>query len=382
MTSDTTLIESGSLAGAKQVHVGIQTQPKDYDIIVSEGLLAEAGQVIREKLGLRRIIVVTDRAIAAHYLNDLVNVLKAAGHDVSSPVVLSPGEATKSLPGIHELSNNLFDRMVDRQTLLIAFGGGVIGDLAGFAASIILRGIDFVQIPTTLLAQVDSSVGGKTGINSIFGKNTVGTFYQPKLVLADVSTLSSLSIRELRSGYAEVVKYGLIQDASFFEWCQVHGRQVIHGDAGARIHAICKSCEYKAQIVSEDERESGRRAILNLGHTFAHALESVTGYGDTLLHGEAVAIGSVMAFRLSAELGLCSPDDAEKVRTHFQDVGLPLLPPPMAYDVAQLMTFMAQDKKATNGQLTLILARGIGQCFIAKNVDPTPVRALWRKFVG
>jgi len=382
MNSEATLIESGPLAGARRVQVAIRPQPQDYDIFVSENLLAEAGNVIREKLGKRRCIIVTDRAIAEHYLKELTNVLTTAGHTVPPAIVTSPGEATKSLSGIHELSNNLFDRMVDRQTLLIALGGGVIGDLTGFAASIILRGIEFVQIPTTLLAQVDSSVGGKTGINSIFGKNTVGAFYQPKLVLADVSTLTTLSSRELRSGYAEIVKYGLIQDPAFFAWCQAHGKQLIEGDAGARIQAICKSCEYKAEIVGEDERESGRRAILNLGHTFAHALESVTGYGTELLHGEAVAIGSVMAFRLSAEQGLCSPDDAEAVRAHFQETGLPVLPPPRTYDIEQLMTFMAQDKKASDGQLTLVLARGIGQCFIAKNVDPTPVRALWRKFLG
>ncbi len=382
MTAQISLIEQGPLAGAHKVHVEIAPQPKDYDIIVNEHLLAEAGGAIRERLGLRRCIVVTDQSIAPLYLKKIEASLAAAGHNVQPSIVIPPGEAAKSLPGIHELSNNLFERMVDRKTLLVAMGGGVIGDLTGFAAAIILRGLDFIQIPTTLLAQVDSSVGGKTGINSIFGKNTVGAFHQPRLVLADVSTLESLSSREMKSGYAEIVKYGLIQDASFFEWCQANGKKLLSGDAATRIQAICKSCECKAQIVAEDECEAGKRALLNLGHTFAHALESVNGYGGALLHGEAVAMGTVLAFRLSAEMGLCSPDAAEAVFSHFQDMGVPLKPPPMSYEIEQLMAFMEQDKKARDGKLTLILARGIGECFIAKEVDPTPVRALWRKFLG
>ncbi len=382
MTAETSLIEQGPLAGAHLVRVAFAPQPKDYDIVVSEGLLADAGGAIRERLGLRRCVIVTDQSIAPHYLKKLEISLEAAGHALLPSIVIPPGEAAKSLPGIHELSNNLFERVVDRRTLLIALGGGVVGDLTGFAAAIILRGLDFVQVPTTLLAQVDSSVGGKTGINSIFGKNTIGSFHQPKLVLADVSTLATLSPREMRSGYAEIVKYGLIQDASFFAWCQDHGPKLLEGDSDTLVRAICKSCEYKAKIVAEDECESGRRAILNLGHTFGHALESVTGYGTALLHGEAVAMGSVLAFRLSAELGLCSPDDAEAVYAHFKEMGLPLQPPPMSYEIEQLMAFMEQDKKARDGKLTLILARGIGECFIAKNVDPTPIRALWRKFLG
>jgi 3-dehydroquinate synthase len=269
---------------------------------------------------------------------------------------------------------------IDRKSVVIALGGGVVGDLAGFAASIVLRGVDLVQIPTTLLAQVDSSVGGKTGIHSGHGKNTIGTFYQPKLVIIDVALLDSLPKREVRAGYAEIVKYGLINDEGFFRWCQANGKNLLNGSREAQIHAIGVSCRNKAEVVTADERESGVRALLNLGHTFAHALEASAGYSDRLLHGEAVAIGVIMAFKLSAQLGLCSHNETYEVRDHFAASGLPITPKPFLQDIDRLMQLMKQDKKAENGRMTLILARGIGKAFVSRDVDENEVRSLWHVY--
>jgi len=367
---------------AQKLRVAFTPQPQDYDIVIDNGLLAQAGAHIRERLGARRCLIVTDENVAPLYLAELEDSLGQAGLTLLPSIIIPAGEPSKSLPGIHELMNHIFDRGVDRGSLLIALGGGVVGDLTGYAASITMRGIDFMQVPTTLLAQVDSSVGGKTGINSIYGKNTVGTFYQPRLVLADVKTLETLPVRELKSGYAETVKYGLIMDPAFYDWCEANGKNLIEGDAAARIYAIGKSCAYKAKIVEEDEREAGRRALLNLGHTFAHPMESLTGYSDTLLHGEAVAIGTLMAFQLSANMGLCPAHDVKRIEAHFTALGLPTRPPVLNEDIEQFMTLMGQDKKARDGQLTLILAKGIGQSFVAKGVDPAPIRALWRSFLA
>lgn len=363
------------------VRIDLAPTHRNYDIIVGENILAKAGTYISQRVGERRCIIVTDANVAPLYLQRLEAVLDVAAHTRLPSIILPAGEQTKSFDGLQNLLAQLFDRAIDRKTLLIALGGGVIGDLTGFAASIALRGVDFVQIPTTLLAQVDSSVGGKTGINSAYGKNTLGTFYQPRLVLADTSTLDSLPERQLMSGYAEVVKYGLIHDPNFFLWCDEHASQLMYGNPDIRIQAVSQSCAYKAQIVAEDEREAGRRALLNLGHTFGHALESVTGFSDRLLHGEAVAIGTAMAFHLSAQMGLCPTQDAQAVKSHLSRLGLPVAPPEGTYDIDELMTLMAQDKKATDGKLTLILAKGIGQSFIAKDVDPAPVRSLWAQTV-
>jgi 3-dehydroquinate synthase len=270
---------------------------------------------------------------------------------------------------------------LDRKTLIIALGGGVVGDLAGVAASLVMRGVDIVQIPTTLLAQVDSSVGGKTGIDTEHGKNTVGSFYQPRLVIADVALLDSLPQREMRAGYAEVVKYGLIKDAAFFDWCRTHGAKLLSGDREAQIYAVHASCVHKAKVVAADEREAGERALLNLGHTFGHALETITGY-KLLLHGEAVAIGMVMAFKLSAQLGLCSHTEAYDVRDHLERLGLPVTPPAFPYyNIDELMTLMKQDKKAEAGKLTLILAKGIGKAFISTSVKDEDVRTVWQEFL-
>ncbi|MDD2324434.1 MAG: 3-dehydroquinate synthase [Alphaproteobacteria bacterium] len=363
------------------IHIDLPPVPREYDIVIGHDLLGKAGELIARKLGPRRSIIITDDKVAPLFLKRLEAVLTVAGHDVLPSIIIPAGESAKSLPIMHELSGHLFERNIDRGTLLIALGGGVIGDLTGFTASIMLRGLDFVQIPTTLLAQVDSSVGGKTGINSLYGKNTVGTFYQPRIVIADIATLDSLPAREIASGYAEIVKYGLIQDRAFFDWCDQHATQLLHGDAAARAYAVQKSCAYKAAIVAQDEREAGTRALLNLGHTFAHPLESTTGYDGSLLHGEAVAVGMVMAFDLSVRMGLCPPEDAQTVQTHFTNLGLPVTPPVMDYNISELMALMAQDKKARDGKLTLILAKGIGQAFIANDVDPATVRRLWEDVV-
>ena len=363
------------------VRIDLSPTSRAYDILVGDDVLAEAGGLVRARLGVRRAVIVTDNVVAPLYQQRLEAVLAAAGHTLLPSVVISAGEGSKSYDGLANLLGQLFERGVDRETLLVAMGGGVVGDLAGLAAALVLRGIDIVQIPTTLLAQVDSSVGGKTGINSPYGKNTVGAFYQPRLVLADVTTLDSLPAREMRAGYAEIVKYGLIRDPAFFAWCQAHGDKLLHGDRTAQIHAVGKSCAHKASVVARDERESGERALLNLGHTFGHALETVTGYGSLLLHGEAVAIGAVLAFRLCADLGFCPREDAAAVREHFAHVGLPVDPPPFDYDLDRLMALMAQDKKASHGKLTLIMVKGIGQAYVSRNVNPSPVRALWQTVI-
>ncbi len=360
------------------VRVDLPASSRGYDIIVGDNILAEAGTLIQFRLGHRRCVIITDRNVAALYQQRLEAVLISSGHELLPSIVVEPGENSKDFKTLQSVLDKLFERNIDRKTLIVALGGGVVGDLAGFAASITLRGIDVVQIPTTLLAQVDSSVGGKTGINSAYGKNTVGSFYQPRLVLADVSTLDSLPEREMKAGYAEVVKYGLIFEAGFFQWCQAHGGELLHGNRISQIYAVSHSCECKARIVATDERESGDRALLNLGHTFGHALESFTGYGKLLLHGEAVAIGIIMAFRLSADLGLCPREDATAIQAHFRELGLPVAPPPFSYDADRLMALMAQDKKAEHGQLTLIMARGIGQAFKSAKVNPSPIRELWK----
>jgi 3-dehydroquinate synthase len=268
---------------------------------------------------------------------------------------------------------------LERSSLLVAFGGGVIGDLAGFAASILLRGLDFIQIPTSLLAQVDSSVGGKTGINTPHGKNLVGSFHQPRLVLADTGVLRTLPKRELLAGYAEVVKYGLIDDPDFFQWLEDHGLAIVEGDPAARRHAILTSCAAKAAIVAEDERESGRRALLNLGHTFGHALEAELGYDQRLLHGEAVAIGLVLAFELSTALGLCPAADTAAVRRHLAAVGLPTdleAVPGVVWSVEALIEHMRRDKKVRDGRVSFVLVRGIGKAFMAGDIALDDVAAL------
>jgi len=357
---------------------------RTYDILIGEGVLADAGRYIRPLLRHPRVIVVTDEQVAPLHLAPLQQSLEESGID-HRVIVLPAGEQTKDFAHVETLTTRILDAGVERATPLIALGGGVIGDIAGFAAAITLRGLPFVQIPTTLLAQVDSSVGGKTGINTRHGKNLVGAFHQPSLVLADIGVLDTLPRRELLAGYAEVVKYGLIGDAAFFAWLETNGAAVLAGDRTARRHAIKTSCQAKAAIVAEDETEKGVRALLNLGHTFGHALEAETGYGDALLHGEAVAIGMVLAFALSARLRLCPADDAARIKRHFADVGLPTglgrNIKTASWGVARLLAHMSKDKKVQSGKMTFILARGIGKAFIAHDVPESDVRAVLEDFL-
>ena len=350
----------------------------DYDIHIGPGLLPRAGELIAPLLARPRTFIITDENVAALHLHTLQQSLDAAGiaHDA---LVLPAGEATKSWDNLQRVVEALLAAELERGDHLIAFGGGVIGDLAGFAAAITRRGMPFIQIPTTLLAQVDSSVGGKTGINSpTHGKNLIGAFHQPAIVIADTGVLKTLPRRELLAGYAEVVKYGLLGDADFFAWLEEHGAQVLAFDEAALTQAIATSCRAKAAIVNEDAREKGRRALLNLGHTFGHAWEAALGYDGTLLHGEGVAIGMVQAFRFSERLGLCPPGRAQRVAAHLEAVGLPtslkryLNRLPGAED---LLALMRQDKKAQAGRLVFILARDIGEAFIAKDVAEREVLA-------
>jgi 3-dehydroquinate synthase len=347
-----------------------------YDVVIGHGLIAEAGARIAPLLKRARIAVVSDTTVAGLHGEALRASLAAAGI-AAEFIAIAPGEASKSFAGLADLSDRLLALELDRGDLIVAFGGGVVGDLAGFAAAIYKRGIDFVQIPTTLLAQVDSSVGGKTAIDTPRGKNLIGAFHQPRLVLADLDVLGTLPPRERRAGYAEVIKYGLLGDFGFFEWLELHGPEVIAGDSGALIHAVARSVEMKAEIVAEDEREAGRRALLNLGHTFGHALEAEVGFGDGLLHGEAVAVGCAQAFRFSAAQGLVSAQDAQRADRAIAAVGLPtridqVAGGPFAAD--RLVGHMAQDKKAEGGRLTLVLARGLGETFVAKDVDAGALR--------
>jgi 3-dehydroquinate synthase len=323
-------------------------------------------------------VAVTDANIAPHHLEGLERSVRDAGIAIDS-IVLEPGEQSKSFAGLEALLTQLLDKGIERGTTLVALGGGVIGDLVGFAAAIALRGIDFVQVPTTLLAQVDSSVGGKTGIDMPHGKNLVGSFYQPRLVLADTATLDTLPRRQMLAGYAEVVKYGLINDPAFFGWLETHGADLIDRDDAALRHAVLTSCRAKAEVVAEDEREQDRRALLNLGHTFAHALEAECGFSDELLHGEAVAIGMVLAFELSAQLGLSSLEDAARVQRHLASVGLPTSPTwtqGRVWSAERLIRHMGRDKKVRDGRIAFVLAKGIGGAFFPAYAETGEIAAL------
>lgn len=346
--------------------VTVNLGERSYDILIGENLLKQAAVHITPHLKAKRVAIVTDENVHALHGKTLETAL--AG--LETHMIIRPaGESQKSFEGLQAVLEVLFRAGFDRNDTLIAFGGGVIGDLTGFAASIYKRGCSFIQIPTTLLSQVDSSVGGKTAINNEFGKNLIGAFYQPKLVLADTSVLKTLPPRELKAGYAEVVKYGLLGDKSFFEWLESHGQDVLDLDPAATAQAVAISCETKARIVAADERERGERALLNLGHTFAHALEIEAGYSGDLLHGEAVSAGMEMAFEYSAAQGLCTLSDAERVKAHFKTLGLTSIRDikTLLKDAEKLLTHMNQDKKNEGGALTLILARSIGEAFVQKS---------------
>jgi len=367
---------AASLEGASPITVPVPLGDRAYDILVGRGLLNDAGARIAA-LGARAAAIVTDAHVGPLYGQALAAALEGAGLR-TCVTTLPPGEATKSFAFLEQACDAVLEARIERGDLVVALGGGVIGDLAGFAAAAVRRGVRFVQVPTTLLSQVDSSVGGKTGINSRHGKNLVGAFHQPSLVIADTALLDTLPGRELRAGYAEVAKYGLIDDAGFFAWCEAHWRGIFSGGP-ERDEAVAQSCRAKAAVVVRDEREDGDRALLNLGHTFGHALERITRYDSTrLVHGEGVAIGLNLAFRFSAFLGLCPPADAERVEAHFAAAGLPtrLTQVPGGSGTAEdLLDAMAQDKKVKGGALTFILARGIGRSFIAPGIGADKVRA-------
>jgi len=355
----------------------VELGARAYDVHVGQGLLARAGELIAPFAPAGRVFVVSDHNVAALHHDALKDGLKAAG--LNGPVfALPPGEEQKSFAGLEELCALLLGGGITRKDIIVAFGGGVIGDLAGFAAGIIMRGVDFVQIPTTLLAQVDSSVGGKTAIDTEQGKNLVGLFHQPRLVLADLDVLTTLPEREMRCGYAEIVKYGLIDDPSFYDWCEANARAILAGAPEALAYAVAHCVAAKARIVAADEREGAQRALLNLGHTFAHALEVKAGFSGALLHGEAVGAGMALAFAHSAKLGLCTAQDAERVRRHLAGAGFELdlrRLPGAPFDADELVRVMAHDKKAEAGKLTLILARAIGAAFVQKDASAEALRA-------
>ena len=347
----------------------VELGERAYEILVGGGLIAHAGRDMLPLLRRRQAIIVSDEAVAGHYLAALRDSLTEAGI-AHHAVLLPPGEETKDLAHFGKLVDEILAIGIERGTMLIALGGGVVGDVTGFAAATLLRGIDFVQIPTTLLAQVDSSVGGKTGINTRLGKNLIGAFYQPRLVLADTGTLSSLPRRELLAGYAEIVKYGLIRDAEFFAWLEAEGRSVCDLMPGALRRAVMTSCAMKADIVAGDEREEGDRALLNFGHTFGHALETETGFSSQLLHGEAVALGMVLAFDFAARLGLVAGDEARRARHHLEERGLPTQMAAIGLagtPADRLIAHMSKDKKVRDGRIALILPRRIGEVFVMKD---------------
>lgn len=357
----------------ENVHVNLADRA--YDIFIGQAVLSDAFGYISPLLKRRKISVVTDDNVAPLHLKTLEDNLKTAGCEVTS-LVLPAGESTKSWPFLSQTVEWLLDQQVERNDVVVALGGGVIGDLVGFSAAILRRGVRYVQIPTSLLAQVDSSVGGKTAINTHHGKNLVGAFHQPSLVLADVDVLGTLTKRDFLAGYGEVVKYGMLGDTSFFEWLEEMGPALAEGDVAARIKAVRRSCEMKAGIVARDETEQGERALLNLGHTFCHALEAATGYSDRLLHGEGVAVGCALAFETSARLGLCSQESPSRVRQHLKTMGMKtdLSDIPGQLPSAEiLLDLMSQDKKVVAGQLTFIMARGIGDAFVTRDVDPDVV---------
>ena len=361
------------------VNVDVALGDRAYDIVIGRGVLASLGErVARLRPGVRTAII-TDRTVAKYWLEPTEASLASAGIPTSR-IVVEEGEISKTYAGLEKVSEALIAAKVERNDLVIALGGGVVGDLAGFAAAILRRGVDFVQVPTSLLAQVDSSVGGKTGINSPQGKNLLGAFHQPVLVIADTAVLDTLSPRQFRAGYAEVAKYGVLGDEAFFTWLENNHSDIFKGGS-AREHAIATSCRAKAGVVSRDERETGERALLNLGHTFGHALEAATGFSDRLFHGEGVSIGMTLAAQFSAKLGMIGEADAARVERHLVEAGLPTRLQDIAgfaqeglADADALMALMAQDKKVKRGKLTFILLEAVGRAVIAKDVEPAPVR--------
>jgi 3-dehydroquinate synthase len=364
------------LRAGEPTTVNVALGERSYDIVIGRGLLPSLGQRIAALRPGAKVAIVSDETVARHHLAAALAAAASAKLEAST-IVVPPGESSKSFSMLDRVCDELIAARIERGDLVVALGGGVIGDLAGFAAAVVRRGLDYVQVPTSLLAQVDSSVGGKTAIDSRHGKNLIGAFHQPILVVADTALLDTLPAREFRAGYAEVAKYGLIGDAGFFAWLEANWQEIFAGGP-AREHAIAVSCRAKALTVARDERETGERALLNLGHTFGHAFEAAAGFSGRLLHGEAIALGMVCAFEFSARRGLLAPADAARVERHLAATGLPThlyqveggLP-----DAGRLMDLIAQDKKVKRGKLTFILARGIGSAFIAPDIDAAEVRA-------
>ena len=371
------------LSGSAPITTTVGLGDRTYDIAVGRGLLGSIGRRIAALKPGAKAAIVTDENVAREYLATVERALKEAGI-AATHVIVPPGEASKSVATFERVCDALISARIERGDLVVALGGGVVGDLAGFAAASVRRGLDFVQVPTSLLAQVDSSVGGKTGINSRYGKNLIGAFHQPRLVLADTALLDTLPPREFRAGYAEVAKHGLLGDAAYFAWLEANWQDIFSGattrdaNIAPREYAVLRSIEIKAAVVARDERETGDRALLNLGHTFGHAFEAAAGFSDKLLHGEAVAIGTACAFEFSARLGLLPQQDAERAIRHLAAVGLPTHirdVPAVQTNADALMELIAQDKKVKRGKLTFILVRGIGQAFVAPDIDPAEVRA-------
>ncbi|MBS0530982.1 MAG: 3-dehydroquinate synthase [Proteobacteria bacterium] len=367
------------LKNSGPITVEVALGDRSYDILIGRDILSSLGERVAALRPGARVAIVTDEYVATYWLRKTDASLKGAGI-ATSHIVVDEGEASKSYEGIEFVCEELIKAKIERNDLVVALGGGVVGDLAGFAAAIVRRGIDFVQVPTSLLAQVDSSVGGKTGINSPQGKNLVGAFHQPILVVADTAVLDTLSPRQFRAGYAEVAKYGVLGDEAFFTWLEANHADVVKGGA-AREHAVATSCRAKAAIVARDERETGERALLNLGHTFGHALETATGFSDRLYHGEGVSIGMVLAAELSAQLGMLTDADVSRIQRHLAAVGLPTRLQDIAGfkqeglpDADGLMTLMAQDKKVKRGRFTFILLQAVGQAVVSSDVDPLAVR--------
>lgn len=364
--------------------VTIDLDARSYDIYIGAGILFRLNDFVPENVGGRSVFIVTDRNVET-YARHIHDLLAREGARRVELLVLPPGEKTKSFQQVENVSQWLLAHDLNRDSIIFAVGGGVMGDLAGFCASIAMRGVPYVQVPTTLLAQVDSSVGGKTGINTPQGKNLVGSFYQPIAVIADIETLKTLPKRELLAGYAEVVKYGLIGDSGFFRWLEENGSRVCALEEDAIAYAVEVSIKAKAMIVESDEKESGRRALLNLGHTFGHALEAAAGYDGRLLHGEAVAIGVMMALELSIRMGFCSREDYERVEQHFMAIGLPVSPSfveGLTTSVDELFEIMKRDKKANNGRMTFVLLDAIGGAFLSKDVPEKLVREILYEFLG
>ena len=363
----------------------IDLKERSYDIWIGTNLIKNSTEIILSLIRSNHIIIITDKNIANYWLKPLCLALRSKKLNVNH-IILPPGEKTKSYLHLQKLTKQLFNYKVSRKTMLIALGGGVVGDITGFAAAITLRGLDYIQIPTTLLSQVDSSVGGKTGINTPNGKNLIGSFHQPRAVISDLKTLSTLPKRQLLAGYAEIIKYGIIADPTFYKWLiSNNGQKVVDGDVQAQCHAIKQSCLLKANIIKIDELENNKRMLLNMGHTFGHALELESGFSKKLLHGEAVAIGLVMALDLSVKLGLCNSINSKILKTHLIEIGLPVGLHNIAetnWSADNLIANMQQDKKTEDGNLTFILIKAIGKPIITQNVDKKPLRELLKKYLN